>query len=135
MGRGKRRTATRSPALRAKAASGHARRKAGPHGHGRLNPWVAEPCGHPHLPRIEVRSTLLTSVGYDDEKQIMEAEFHAGGIYQYHGVPLDVYEGIFTAASVGRYFNDEIKEKYPADAIHPSLKTTDSIPGGCRRRG
>jgi hypothetical protein len=125
MGRGKRRaTTTRSQATAARpltlavvdaitAAPDH-------HLHGHIDPQQVDACGHPHLEREEIEnSSLLVGVGYDADRQILEAEFHDGGIYRYRGIPEDVYEGIFSAPSVGYYFtNFVIKGGYDHEAIH-----------------
>jgi len=60
--------------------------------------------------REYVRSSNLESVGYDDG--VLEIAFRSGGIYQYHGVPYDVYTGLMQAASKGGYFHDFIKDRY-----------------------
>jgi hypothetical protein len=52
-------------------------------------------------------------VGYDPATRTLEVEFHSGGVYQYAGVPVRVYQGLIHAASKGRYFHDHIKGRYP----------------------
>ena len=37
--------------------------------------------------RMRIKSNDLKSVGYDESMQILEIEFHHGGVYQYFGVP------------------------------------------------
>ena len=59
--------------------------------------------------REQVSSSNLVSVGYDTATQVLEVEFHSGGVYQYYGVPAALYEGLMAASSHGRYFDQFIK--------------------------
>jgi len=63
----------------------------------------------PEIHRAAVSSSAMRSVGYDPGRQILEIEFTGGQVYQYHGVPEVVYEGLMTADSHGRYFHRHIK--------------------------
>jgi HAMP domain-containing protein len=77
----------------------------------------------PHRPlpspmqRQTVESTNIKSVGYDPEDEVLEVEFHSGGVYHYVGVPPDVYEGMLAARSKGRYFGDFIRLRYPYEKV------------------
>ncbi len=62
------------------------------------------------MKRINVTSTDIRSVGYDSMSHVLEVEFHSGGIYQYFGVPVSVYDGLMNAASHGTYFNQYVKK-------------------------
>ncbi|MDZ7336742.1 MAG: KTSC domain-containing protein [candidate division KSB1 bacterium] len=62
------------------------------------------------MQRVPVQSSNLASVGYDPVSSILEIEFHNGGIYQYLGVPQEIYDGLMYAASKGSYFHHYIKE-------------------------
>lgn len=129
MGRGKKRSVGRAQTgVAALAAAVHSHAQETPdapakrrHRVGRLSAQHVSACGHPHLPREPItNSSLLIGAGYDPDRQVLEAEFHDGGIYRYTGVPLEVYEGIFTSASVGHYFLNDIKGAYPHECIHRS---------------
>jgi uncharacterized protein len=65
------------------------------------------------MQRTAVVSSNLSSVGYDPETQVLEIEFLNGGVYQYYGVPADVYSGLMGAGSKGAYHADFIKDRYP----------------------
>ncbi len=54
----------------------------------------------------------MKSVGYNAGKEILEIEFDSGAIYQYIGVGKEVKEGLMSAESKGRYFNNEIRDNY-----------------------
>lgn len=64
------------------------------------------------MDRISVRSTNIRSVGYDAGSETLEVEFTSGSIYQYFDVPETEYEGLMSAASKGRYLNQNIKDRY-----------------------
>jgi len=60
--------------------------------------------------RVPVSSSNLASVGYDAESKVLEIEFQNGSIYQYFNVPANIYSGLMSAASHGRYFDAYIKK-------------------------
>ena len=68
------------------------------------------------MTRTAVTSSNLRSVGYDPASHILEIEFK-NGVYQYGDVPLEVYEALMAAASLGGYFAQHIKDAYPASKI------------------
>ena len=61
--------------------------------------------------RIPVTSTNIASIGWEND--VLEVEFTSGGVYQYQGVPKDVYDGFMAAASKGKYLASSIKGAYP----------------------
>jgi hypothetical protein len=69
------------------------------------------------MQRRPVKSSDLKSIGYDDASQILEIEFHSGGIYQYSKVPPSVFNELVQAASKGKYFHKCIKKSYGAKRI------------------
>ena len=62
------------------------------------------------MERQHVSSSNLKAVGYDHETKTLEIEFLNGGLYQYSGVPLSVYQGLKSASSHGQYFDSHIKK-------------------------
>lgn len=62
--------------------------------------------------RTPVNSSNLASIGYDSQSEILEIEFHSGGVYQYDDVPMDVYTGLMQASSHGKYFHAYVKNVY-----------------------
>jgi len=61
------------------------------------------------MERLPVQSSNLSSVGYDPDSLTLEIGFNNGGIYQYSGVPQEVYEGLMNASSKGTFFHHFIK--------------------------
>lgn len=57
-------------------------------------------------------SSMVSSIGYDDEAGVMFVTFNTGKTYAYQGVPEDVARDAANAASVGNYINEEIKGRY-----------------------
>jgi len=49
---------------------------------------------------------------------MLEIEFRDDdSVYQYYGVPQDVYQRLMMALSKGRFFNEEIRDRYEAVEI------------------
>lgn len=59
-----------------------------------------------------INSTNIKSVGYDEDNQLLEVEFHTGRIYRYSSVPPHVYRGLINAESHGKYFQVHISNMY-----------------------
>jgi hypothetical protein len=64
------------------------------------------------MKRIAVMSSTVASAGYDDASQTMEIEFTGGAVYRYEGVPREVFDGLLAAESVGRFFNEHVRDVY-----------------------
>jgi len=62
--------------------------------------------------RIPVESSMIDSIGF--EKNVLEVRFRNGGLYQYLDVPESVLALLMQAPSKGRFFNQEIRGRYPA---------------------
>lgn len=62
--------------------------------------------------RINVSSSNISAIGYDQESQVLEIEFHDGSVYQYDGVPQSVYSDLMSAGSHGQYLHHNIKDVY-----------------------
>lgn len=62
--------------------------------------------------RAPVASSSLDSVGYDGDERVLEIEFVHGGVYRYEDVSPDVYEGLMSAGSHGRYFHEHVRGQY-----------------------
>jgi len=61
---------------------------------------------------VQVASSNLSRVRYDEKTNTLEIEFQGGRVYQYFDVPPHVYEGLISAASHGQFFNEQIKGHY-----------------------
>jgi len=65
------------------------------------------------MKREPVESTAIKSIGYNEDKKLLEVEIlETGRIYKYFDVPLEEYMDLLDAKSLGEYYNRVIKEKY-----------------------
>ena len=69
--------------------------------------------------RESVASSNIESIGYNVVNQELEVEFKSGGIYNYHGVPQDVWADLMAAESKGRFLAANIKGKFGTDKDNP----------------
>jgi hypothetical protein len=63
------------------------------------------------MERVQVTSSNVAAVGHDGD-ETLEVEFLNGSVYQYFGVPYQVFEELRDAASVGGYLAANIKGIY-----------------------
>ena len=78
-------------------------------------------CGRRPLPHaLAVQSSLLASVAYDHERDILQLEFGDGAVYQYFGVPIQSYQELMQAASHGAYFNRHIRSVFRYVLLPPA---------------
>ena len=66
---------------------------------------------------IQVSSSNVESIGYDESQQILYVRFLSGGLYIYKGVNSYEFEGLLNAPSVGSYLHRNIKNVYPYERI------------------
>ncbi|MGE6696703.1 KTSC domain-containing protein [Hyphomonas sp. NPDC076900] len=59
-----------------------------------------------------LNSTAIRHVSYNAQLRRMTITFTSGSSYDYCGVPEQIYLGLISAASAGRYFNDHIDGRY-----------------------
>ncbi|MEE8573850.1 MAG: KTSC domain-containing protein [Thermodesulfobacteriota bacterium] len=59
--------------------------------------------------RKPVESRNITSVGYESSSGTLEVEFFNNDIYQFVGVPQEVYDEFMGSQSLGGYFHNKIK--------------------------
>lgn len=59
-------------------------------------------------------STAVASIEYE---QILEVRFTSGATYRYHGVPENVVNEFKNSNSQGRFFVENIKDRYRFDKV------------------
>ena len=69
------------------------------------------------MKRIEVESTSLKSMAYDEEARVLEVEFVHGGVYRYYEVPIELYEALKTAESKGRFYQMKIRNNFAFERV------------------
>jgi hypothetical protein len=71
--------------------------------------------------REPVSSSTIAAIGYNEDNAVLEVEFVSGALYRYLGVDLDVYEKLRAARSVGRFFNENIKDAYRWECVEQGV--------------
>jgi hypothetical protein len=59
--------------------------------------------------RAAVDSSSIRSLGYAEDEQALEVEFHNGSLYRYERVPPEAVQALLAADSLGRHFNQVFK--------------------------
>jgi hypothetical protein len=71
------------------------------------------------MERRSIGSSVLVSVGYDADDQILEVTFVNGRVYRYEQVPELVHRRLLNARSAGEFFNTEIRDQYRSERVRP----------------
>jgi hypothetical protein len=66
-----------------------------------MSEWISTP-----------QSSNVAGFSYDEAEQVLTVEFNSGSRYDYYDVPENVFEGMKSADSKGRYLNTEVKGHY-----------------------
>jgi hypothetical protein len=74
-----------------------------------------------HIPRDQVSSKVIASVGYSRRRHILEIEFVNGAIYRYLEVAPSVYRELMSVESKARYYDTNIKGNYPSVRVRPRV--------------
>jgi len=70
---------------------------------------------------VSVKSTNISQIGYEENavvsmnkkpQNILKVVFTSGFTYDFYDVEKEVYESLLSADSVGKYFNQNIKNQY-----------------------
>lgn len=69
------------------------------------------------MERKEVDSSNINSVGYSEEKELLEIEFNTGKVYQYEGIEPKLASDLISAESVGKFFHEHIKKGFKGVAV------------------
>lgn len=63
-------------------------------------------------------SSSIDSANYDEENSILTIAFKGVNVYEYYGVPLELWEEILLTPSIGKFFYREIKGKFEYKKIN-----------------
>ena len=82
-----------------------------------------------------VESTTLATIAYDAPQELLQLEFCGQAIYLYWGVPAIVHQGLLSAPSKGRYFNQAIRGRFPYQRVSPrrAERPEAGVPAGVAR--
>ncbi len=64
-----------------------------------------------------VKSSRISSVGYEEKSRILEVRFHDKSTWQYQNVPPRIFTVFLTVVSKGRYYDGVVKGKYPEKKV------------------
>lgn len=67
--------------------------------------------------QYDVFSSNLEQVRYSPTEEILRIIFKSGGIYQYYGVPVEIFDRLLAANSKGKFFHQFIKDEYKYDKL------------------
>ena len=66
---------------------------------------------------MDVDSTAIRQIDYDAERAKLMVRFTSGCLYVYVGVPGEVHRSFCDAESKGRFFQAEIRDRYPYNKL------------------
>ena len=66
---------------------------------------------------MDVDSTTIHAIDYDLERAKLLVTFASGEAYVYVGVPGEVHRSFIDADSKGRFFQAEIRDRYPYNRV------------------
>lgn len=64
------------------------------------------------MEHINVKSSNIKSIFYDKENSSLYVKFIGDTVYQYFDVNVDLYNKMLNATSKGKFFFENIKNKY-----------------------
>jgi hypothetical protein len=66
---------------------------------------------------MDVDSTAISDIDYDAERTKLVVRFVSGESYVYVGVPGEVHRSFVAAESKGRFFQAQIRDRYPFNRL------------------
>lgn len=66
---------------------------------------------------MEITSTAIREIDYDAERAKLLVRFASGERYVYVGVPGEVHRSFLESPSKGRFFQAEIRDRYPYNRL------------------
>jgi hypothetical protein len=67
---------------------------------------------------VQVSSSNVQAVGYDDNSETLYVQFLNNSMYTYSGVPRSEFEALRDASSVGSYLHRNIMNSYPYTKLY-----------------
>lgn len=69
---------------------------------------------------VQLHSTALRTLAYQDDLRRLELEFRSGAVYHYFQVSQSTCQALLQAESKGAFFNQYIRNRYPSAKIRPA---------------
>lgn len=66
---------------------------------------------------MPAESAVISDIRYENERQKLFVRFEGGGEYVYVGVPGEVHRSFVEAESRGRFFADQIRDRFPYNRL------------------
>jgi hypothetical protein len=67
---------------------------------------------------VAVKSTVFSAAAYRPDVRQLYLRFSDGDIYRYFDCPVSVYTGFLAAESKGRYFSQQIRNRFRDELVH-----------------
>lgn len=77
------------------------------------------------IPRLNVESSHIKSIGYDAETRTMVVEFKTWAVYSYSPITEECYNEFTAAESKGKYFAEKIKNNSTVTVSRLRAKSED----------
>jgi hypothetical protein len=71
----------------------------------------------PLPPMTSVESSSLAAIGFDGTVNELYVSFRNGKVYRYFQVPSSVHRALLSAPSLGRYFNETVRDRFPSQRL------------------
>jgi KTSC domain len=72
------------------------------------------------IPRTQIDSSAITSIGYSKHQHALEIEFPNGAIYRYLDVPAQAYRDLLAASSKAGYYYANIRHHFHSIHVKPA---------------
>lgn len=70
------------------------------------------------MDRIYVESSMISSIGYDQNSSTLEIEFKSNGaVWQYYDFPESIFHEFSNSGSIGKFFLTYIKGQYSENRV------------------
>ena len=79
---------------------------------------------HDAMERRRLKSSVLASARYHEDRTILEVAFRTGRVYYYFDVPIFHYDALLAAPSAGQYFNEYIRPHYRSELVYDPRRPT-----------
>ena len=71
-------------------------------------------------------SSVIDFIAFEESRSELTVTFRTGKTYVYSLVPKRIYDNFQAARSKGNYFNDRVRDRYPARQIKATAKSRDA---------
>lgn len=78
--------------------------------------WHA-PLTEPEIDRTLVCSCMVSSIGYDPARRVLQVEFNNGGLYRVDDVPAQTYRALMRAQNFDHDFRQNILNRFDLTKI------------------